>query len=104
MPLLNSHRMENSGVIDGVKYDRVLLEKAEGAAARNSGLMNLGDVAALWDDASSDGTSTDSLGDAGGVSVEAQISAGKYWPQCAQCKPRPPIVSNLLRGFDGNLQ
>lgn len=70
--------MENSGVIDGVKYDRVLLEKAESAAARNSGLMNLGDVAALWDDASSDGTSTDSLGDAGGVSVEAQISAGKY--------------------------
>lgn len=51
--------MKNSGVIDGVKYDRVLLEKAEGAAARNSGLMNLGDVAALWDDASSDGTSTD---------------------------------------------
>eukprot|EP00434_Breviolum_minutum_P015142 symbB.v1.2.013354.t1/scaffold942.1/size149982/5 len=43
-------------VIDGVKYDRVLLEKAEGAAARNSGLMNLGDVAALWDDASSDGS------------------------------------------------
>ena len=62
MMSLLSHCLENSGVIDGVKYDRVLLEKAEGVAEGNSGPMNLGDVAALWDDASSDGTSTDILG------------------------------------------
>eukprot|EP00435_Cladocopium_sp_Y103_P071563 s737_g37.t2 len=43
--------------IDGVKYDRLLLEKAESAAARNSGQLSLADVAAIWDDAS-DGSLT----------------------------------------------
>jgi hypothetical protein len=39
-----------------VKYDRLLLETAESAAARNSGQLSLADVAAIWDDAS-DGAS-----------------------------------------------
>lgn len=39
-----------------MKYDRLLLETAESAAARNSGQLSLADVAAIWDDAS-DGAS-----------------------------------------------